>query len=106
MDADIKKKLDDITGKIISSCSPIKIILFGSAVKDKMSKDSDFDILVVMNNRTHRRKTAQLIYKTIAEVGFASDIIVVTEEDIKRYSNIEESIIYPALKEGRILYAV
>lgn len=50
-----------------------------------MNGQRDFDLLVVMKNGTHRRRTAQLIYKSISDIGFASDIIVVTEEDVELY---------------------
>lgn len=104
MDADTKEILNSIINKIILNFNPQKIILFGSAAKEKMSENSDFDILVVMKNGIHRRKTTQSIYKCIADIGFATDIIVVTEDDIKLYGDREETIIYHALKEGRVLF--
>lgn len=104
MDTRTKEILNSIINKIILNFSPQKIILFGSAAKEKMSENSDFDILVVMKNGIHRRKTTQSIYKCIADIGFATDIIVVTEDDIKLYGERAETIIYPALKEGRVLF--
>jgi predicted nucleotidyltransferase len=96
--------LDRIAARIIKTCNPEKIILFGSAFKESMSDDSDFDLLIVMRNGIHRRRTAQLIYKNISDIGFASDIIVVTMEDIELYKDDEWTIIKPALSEGKILY--
>ena len=54
----------------------------------------------------HRRKTAQNIYRNLIGVGFAADIIVVTEDDIKEFKNDPGMVIGPALDEGKVLYAV
>ncbi|HEX2869369.1 MAG TPA: nucleotidyltransferase domain-containing protein [Ignavibacteriales bacterium] len=91
--------------RIIKTSHPSKVILFGSALKGNMTEKSDFDILVVTKSGTHRRRTAQLIYKNLSDIGFASYIIVVIEEDLELFKNEETSIISSALKEGKVLYA-
>jgi predicted nucleotidyltransferase len=91
--------------RILSVVQPRKVLLFGSASRGEMHRDSDIDILVVVPSGTHRRKTAQKIYRNLIGVGFAADIIVVTEDDIERYKDNESMIIQPALKEGKVLYA-
>jgi predicted nucleotidyltransferase len=105
MEKNLTEVLNRIVSRIIETSNPAKIILFGSASRGNMADESDFDILVVMKNGTHRRRTAQLIYRNISDIGFASDIIVVTEEDVELYKDEETSIISPALKEGKVLYA-
>jgi len=105
MEKKLTEILNNIVSRIVEASNPEKVILFGSASRGNMNKESDFDILVVMKNGTHRRRTAHLIYKNISDIGFASDIIVVTEEDVELYTNEETSIIHPALKEGKVLYA-
>ncbi len=36
---------------------------FGSAARSTIGPDNDMDLLVVVSNGVHRRKTAQAIYK-------------------------------------------
>ncbi len=105
MDDRLSEILNRIVTRIIESVQPSRIILFGSGARGTMTRDSDFDLLVVVNREIHRRKTAQDIYKNISDVGFASDIIVVTEKDIELYKNADDIIIKPALKEGIVLFA-
>lgn len=105
MEKNLTEILNNIVSRIIETSRPAKVILFGSASRGDMTEESDFDILVITKNGTHRRRTAQLIYKNISDIGFASDIVVVTEEDIEFYKDEETSIISPALKEGKVLYA-
>jgi hypothetical protein len=38
-------------------------------------------------------------------LGFAADIIVVTEDDLELYKDHKGMVINPALSEGRMLYA-
>lgn len=97
--------LNEIIRRIAETADPLKIILFGSAERGEMGPNSDLDVLVVMPSGIHRRNTARAIYRNLIGVGFAVDIVVVTEEDIERYKNNIGMIIKPALEQGRLLYA-
>jgi predicted nucleotidyltransferase len=44
---------------IVDEVRPLRIIVFGSAARGEMQPDSDVDLLVVMPDGTHRRRTAQ-----------------------------------------------
>lgn len=101
--------LDDVLEKTIKRIreviQPQKIILFGSANRGDMHANSDIDLLVITPSGTHRRKTAQMIYRNLIGVGFASDIVVVTEDDIAQFKDNPGMIIQHVLEEGKILYA-
>ena len=71
-----------------------------------MGPNSDLDVLVVMPDGVHRRKTAQLIRRHLMGFGFAKDIVVVTQSDIENHGTNPYMIIKPALDEGRELYHV
>lgn len=96
--------LQEIIRRIVQVAQPEKIILFGSAARGEMGPNSDVDLLVVKAG-AHRRKLAMAIYRSLRGVGWATDVIVVTPEDIERYGNCPALIIEPALREGRIVYA-
>ena len=97
--------LNEIIRRIVETAHPSKIILFGSAEREEMGPNSDLDVLVVMPTGTHRRNTARSIYRNLIGVGFAVDIVVVTEQDIERYKDNIGMVIKPALEQGRLLYA-
>lgn len=97
--------LKETLKRILSVAEPKKVLLFGSAVRGEMHKDSDIDLLVVVASGVHRRKTAQKIYRNLIGLGFAVDLIVVTEDDVEQFKNNNSIIIRPALEEGKILYA-
>ncbi len=97
--------LQEIVHRIVEVAQPENIILFGSAARGEMGPNSDMDLLVVVNAPTHRRQTAQAIYRNLIGVGFAADIVVVTNEDIEQYKDHPGLIIHTALEEGMLVYA-
>jgi len=99
-----KSLLDSITERIVSAASPVRIILFGSAAEERMGRDSDIDLLIVMPDGTHRRNTAKNIYRKLAGMGFSKDIVVVTESDVETHRNNPAMVIHPAIKNGKELY--
>jgi len=98
------KIIDDLVRRIVEAVHPLRIVLFGSAARGDMGPNSDLDVLVVMPDGTHRRKTAQELYRRTWGIGFAKDIVVVTESDIRKYRTDPYMIIKNAIEEGREVY--
>ena len=96
--------LQEIVRRIVEAVHPEKIILFGSAARGQMGPDSDLDLLVV-KACADRRETARVARRALIRIGVAKDIIVVTPEDIERHKDNRGLVIYPALREGKVLYA-
>ncbi len=96
--------LDELVRRIVEAVQPHRIVLFGSAARGQMGPNSDLDVLVVMPDGVHRRQTARKAYRALFGLGWAKDVVVVTEEDVRRFAEEPSLVIYPALKEGRELY--
>jgi uncharacterized protein len=99
-----ERLLDEVVKRAVAAAHPVRIILFGSAARGTMGPDSDLDLLVVVRDGVHRRMTAQAIYQSIGGIGFAKDVVVVTESDIRKYGRNPSLVIFPALTEGREIY--
>lgn len=97
--------LNETIRRILAVVPAKQVILFGSAARGEMHADSDIDLLVVVPSGLHRRKTAQNIYRNLIGLGFAADVIVVTEDDVRQFRDDPGMVIGPAVDEGRILYA-
>lgn len=100
-----KALLQEVVNKIVEVAHPQKIILFGSAARGEMDRDSDLDLLVIVRGPVLRRKIAQAIYRSMPYTGTPMDAVVVTEEDVERYHDLIGYIIRPALREGKVVYA-
>ncbi len=98
------RKTQELVERIVDSVHPLRVILFGSAARGEMSANSDLDVLVIMPDGVHRRKTAQQIYRSLWGFGFAKDIVVVTESDVRQHALNPYMIIKTALEEGKELY--
>jgi len=98
------KIIDDLVERIVESAHPVRILLFGSAARGDMVQNSDLDVLVIMPDGIHRRKTAQQIYRHLWGLSHAKDIVVVTESDVIQQANNPYMIIKTALEEGLEVY--
>jgi uncharacterized protein len=97
--------LKEIVRRIIDTAHPQKIILFGSAARGEMGPHSDFDLLVVVPDGVHRRKTAMAIYRKLFGICYPIDIVVATEGDCTRNSDNPGLVFKTAMAEGEIVYA-
>jgi predicted nucleotidyltransferase len=89
---------------LADTLGPKRIILFGSRARGSARRDSDIDLLLVMANGTHRRRTAVKAYSILGAQGIAKDIVVVTEEDVEKFGSLPGTALAPALAEGKVLY--
>lgn len=97
--------LDEAVRRILTVVKPRRIILFGSAARGTMGSESDLDLLIVMPDGIHRRKTSVEIYRVLRGIGVPKDVIVVTEQDVMAYRFNPSLVLKPALDEGKELYA-
>ncbi len=97
--------VDRLVQAVVASVRPLRIILFGSAARGEMGPDSDLDLLVVMPQGTHRRRTAQRLYRQMEGVGVPFDIMVATPEDLELHRNNPGLIYQTILREGTEVYA-
>jgi predicted nucleotidyltransferase len=97
--------LAEVIRRIVAVAHPDRIILFGSAARGEMGPDSDYDLLVIKSGVPHRRRLAQKIHLSLFGVAVPVDVVVVTPEDVADLRDSLGSIIGPALREGREVYA-
>jgi len=99
------KVIESLVQKIVEAVHPLKIILFGSYARDKVNPESDIDVLVVMPEGVHCRRTAQLLYRQIRGLGVPFDILVTTPGALEKHKDNIGLIYRTVLKEGREIYA-
>jgi len=101
----MEDQLKTLVECIVEAVHPLQVMLFGSAARGEMTPDSDLDILVVMPDGTHRRKTAQYLYRVIHGITIPYDILVATPSDLERHRDNIGLIYYTIIREGKTLYA-
>jgi predicted nucleotidyltransferase len=91
--------------RIVDAVQPLRVVLFGSAARGTAGSESDIDLLIVMPEGTHRRHTAQHLYRVLAGVGTPFDLIVATPGDLERQKDNVGLVYYSILREGRTIDA-
>jgi predicted nucleotidyltransferase len=101
----IEELLAEITRRIRAVSDPEQIILFGSYARGDFGPDSDVDVLVVKDETESTRAEAARIYRVLADLGIPIDVVVVRTAYVQRYSQLVGTVVRPALREGKVLYA-
>lgn len=97
--------LKAVVERIIEQVHPSRIILFGSMARNEQRPQSDVDLLVVMPEGTHKRQTAQTLYRRLRGLPVPVDVVVTTEGDLDQQKDNPGLIYRTILQEGRELYA-
>ncbi len=96
--------LQEIIDRIVEAIEPERVILFGSASRGEMTRNSDIDLLVIKSN-VHRGKATDAIYRNIRGCGYPVDIIVAHPEDLQQFGDSPALVFSSAIRSGREVYA-
>ena len=99
-----KNNMDEIVRRIVEVARPKQVILFGSAARGTMSPHSDLDFLIVKAGRYNSRTVAGAIYLRMRGIVQAIDLVVVTPKQVEEFRNSPFSVVYPAMREGKVVY--
>ncbi len=94
--------LEDIIRRIVEVAQPERIVLFGSAARDAMARNSDVDLLIIKEGADANLRAR--IYEKLYGVPVAVDAILVSPSDVERYKDSHALVIKPALQEGKVVY--
>jgi uncharacterized protein len=96
--------LRGIIRSIVEVAHPDKIVLFGSAARGEMGPNSDVDLLVIKSGKFNYWRVLNSIYRNLQAKDAAVDVVLVSDKDVEQYGNSPYLVIYPALKEGKVVY--
>ncbi len=101
----VQKKIDRMVRRIVKRFHPERIILFGSHARGGAGPDSDVDLLVVMPFKGSKFEKQVEIGVALHDIRAPKDIIVATPEEVEKYRDVIGTIVRPAMREGKVLYA-
>ncbi len=96
--------LDEIIRRVLGVTGPELIIMFGSASRGSMTRDSDIDLLVVEASPCNVRDKSVEVRKALSGLGFPFDVIVISAERFRETKDLVGGIAYPACKYGKVIY--
>lgn len=104
MTTEYNRLYQEITRRIVTAADPVKVILFGSRARGTAHPGSDLDLLVIERDPVSTRQEAIRLRRLLRDLDVPVDIIVVGQAFAERYGDIPGSVLYPAFREGTVLY--
>ncbi len=106
------KVIRAVCDRIVEKVRPEKIVLFGSHAKGVATKDSDLDLLVIIDTANSlaplkRRDRYGEILRLFRHRGFGLDVIVITNKELEKIIDENEgewNLILEILDEGKTLH--
>ncbi len=96
--------VQEIVKRIIDAVDPDQVILFGSYAYGIPHKESDIDILVIMETDCPRHKQSVALYRALAGLLIPKDLLVYTPEEVAEWKDVPQAFITQIVKKGVILY--
>jgi len=98
-----QRAIDDIVRQIVQQFRPERIILFGSYAYGLPRRESDVDLLVVMDTRLKETDQAVRICQAI-DYHFGLDLIVRTPDTVARRLALRDPFLQEVMNQGTVLY--
>ncbi len=97
--------IEKVRDRILSACSPERVILFGSAARHRADSDSDLDLLVVteLPEGISAREMARRLHALFEGWRLPLDLIVLTPEAFERGARMPGHIAAIATRHGERL---
>jgi len=103
--AERERAIERIARQIVEQFHPEAVILFGSSARGDTGAESDADFLVVMEVAGTRRAAAAAIRRVLHPRDIPVDIVVITPEQFEHERDVIGTLVRPAVREGKVLYA-
>jgi len=93
--------LQNVKIKLNDAYKPLSLYIFGSYAWGTPDKDSDLDVLIVVdssNEKPYKRSLKGI--RALRGLGIAKDILVYTQEEFRTLSEDMSSLLYKVKNEG------
>jgi uncharacterized protein len=83
--------------------APAKVILFGSQARGDADDRSNFDFLVIEQDVEDRFGEMARLSTLLGHMLIPAEVVVATEEEVRRRGSVKGSMIHNAMSEGRVV---
>lgn len=101
-----EEAIAEITRRLVESCQPVRVYLFGSAACTEAGPDSDLDFLVLVpDDAPEDVIRGSVFYRVLQGIPHAVDVIPWRRSDFEgRAAHVVASLPATVVREGRLLY--
>lgn len=98
--------LAEVVRRIVDTLYPERIYLFGSKARGQDNSDSDYDLLVVVDQcKDPAYKLSQKAHSALWGLKIAVDVLVWPREAFDQRISLQSSLPATVIREGKLLYA-
>ena len=90
--------------RLVVAARPTRVLLFGSHARGDADSHSDVDLMVVETVVPNRFEEMVRLRRTLDGMLLPVDLLVVSEEEFAKRSQVPGTVEYAAAREGRVLY--
>jgi len=97
--------LDEITRRLVDEFHPLKIILFGSHAWGEPNRNSDVDIMVIIESSDEKPAKRDIrARRRLLDIDVPMDIFVKTRAEFDVFSGVKASLERAIVERGKLLY--
>lgn len=96
--------LDAANRAAAAATAPLRVLLFGSYARGDADEGSDLDLLVIEREVPDKAAEYLKLHRAIGPMGVGVDVLVFSQEEFERRSQVPGTVPYWAKKEGKLLY--
>jgi len=99
-----QQTLQQIVDRIVTTSKPNRVIVFGSYGRGDADEGSDLDLMVIKSKVENKYDEMIRLHEVVGKVGVGVDVLVYSEAEFDRRSQVPGTVLYWARKEGKALY--
>jgi len=103
--SDFDPVLEEVIERLVTAYQPDKIYLFGSRARGTARFESDYDVLLVMNDNAPKElQSARKAYEVLWGITVPIDILVWTKTAFDERLHIKTSLPAEVVRQGKLLH--
>ena len=99
-----EQTLQQTVDRIVAAAKPSRVIVFGSYGQGDASEDSDLDLMVIAPEVENKYEEMIRLNRVVGNIGTGVDLLIYSEREYQRRSQVPGTVLYWARREGRALY--
>ena len=97
-------QIQQAVDRLVASAQPSKVILFGSYARGDATESSDLDLMVIEPEVSNQFEEMVRLRNVLGRMTVGVDLLVYSDSEATRRSQVPGTALYWAFKEGRVMY--
>ena len=99
-----EQTIQQAVARLVAAANPSKVILFGSYARGDATEDSDLDLMVIEPEVVNQFDEMVRLRNVMGDMPVGVDLLVYSDREAFRRSQVPGTLLYWAFKEGRVMY--